>query len=113
MQEAPEVSFPSSLFISGQKMPGMALQGLCGKELPLHEPEQPRWVSLSGLCVNNAGFGWKSLEFCVQQPPTLLEPWGKVTAPSGCQSLEKVEDASLDKDVGSVLSDLDQVKYFW
>lgn len=34
----------------------------------------------------------------------------KVTAPSGWQSLKKGEDASLDKDVGSVLlSDLDQV----
>lgn len=56
-----------------------------------------------------ARFACKSLELCVQLP-TLLKPWVEVTAPSGCQSLEKGEDASLDKDVGNVLSDLDRVK---
>ncbi|RLW07861.1 hypothetical protein DV515_00003587 [Chloebia gouldiae] len=85
----------------------MALQGLCGKELALHEPQQARWVSLSGLCVEIiAGFGCKSLELRVQQPPALLEPC--VKPPLGWQSLEKGEDAALDKDVGSALSDLDQ-----
>lgn len=47
------------------------------------------------------------------EPPNLLKPWRKITHPLGCQSLEKGEDASLDEDVGSALSDLDQVKYFW
>lgn len=93
----------------------MALQGLCGKELPLHEPQQPRGVSLPGLCVKIiiARFGCESLELCVQQPPTLLKPWVKVTAPSGCQSLGKGQDACLDESVSSALSALDPVKYFW
>lgn len=49
----------------------------------------------------------------MQQPPAVLKPWVKITAPSGCQSLGKGEDACLDKSVGSVLSALDQTKYFW
>lgn len=57
--------------------------------------------------------GCKVLELCVRQPPALLKPWVKVTPPLGCLSLEKGEDASLGKDVGSALSDLDQIKYFW
>lgn len=60
------------------------------------------------------GCVWKQLQSLAVKPVALgaafsnsAGTWEKVTAPLGCQGLEKGEDAPLDKDVGSVLSDLD------
>lgn len=83
--------------------------GALGKELPLHETQKPRWVPLSGQCekiiarvgCESWSFVWGSLQLCWNPE------WR--SSPLGYQSLEKAEDASLDKDVGSALSDLDQV----